>query len=98
MLEYLRHKLTARLLLPLNSHLSLTLTGRYQDRTGNYTDTTGNVNDYKPYGVADARLSWRDTRYCFYVEGNNLTGSHFVDFGNVRQPGLWVIGGVEIKM
>ena len=105
-LEYLRHKLTAELRLSLWKALALNLSYRLQDRQGTYTDVDGEVQRYRRYGIVDARLSWvpRSTfsTLCssmeLYVEANNLFDKSYVDYGNVPQPGVWVIGGVALKL
>lgn len=94
-LEYLRHKLTAQLQTHLFSKLYLTLCYRYQDRMGSYTDTNGQQQSYRPYSVVDSRLSWNADDYSLYVEGNNLTGHRYVDYGNVPQPGCWLMVGAK---
>ena len=96
-LEYLRHKFTARLQMPLSKRLSLSVSYRWQDRMGKYTDTAGNVQDYHPYSIVDARLSWMADTYYIYIDGNNLTNHRYVDYGNVLQPGCWVKAGVAIN-
>ena len=96
-LEYLRHKFTARLQMPLSKRLSLSVSYRWQDRMGKYTDTAGNVQDYHPYSIVDARLSWTSDTYYIYIDGNNLTNHRYVDYGNVLQPGCWVKVGVTIN-
>ena len=95
-LEYLRHKVTAKVQVPLTRQLQLTVDYRWQDRTGTYTTTEGHVEDYHPYSVVDARLAWNARGYALYVEGNNLTNHRYVDYGNVPQPGAWVTAGVTI--
>ena len=97
-LEYLRHKLTASLQLPLTKQLGLTLKYRFQDRMGNYTDTEGQQQSYHPYSVVDARLAWTADHYALYMEVNNLLGKRYVDYGNVRQPGAWLIAGVKYNL
>lgn len=57
-LEYLRHKLIANALIPIADKLKLSLNYRWQDRVGQYTDFDGSVQDYKPFGLLDARLTW----------------------------------------
>ena len=94
-LEYLRHKLAARLNWQLSRHLSTTLCYRYQDRTGSYTSTDGQVKDYRPYSVVDARIAWKMTTTELYAEANNLTSTHYIDYGNVAQPGCWVTVGCK---
>ena len=94
-LEYLRHKVTAQLHMPLTSALDLTLYYRWHDRMGSYTDTQGQVQSYHPYSVVDARLGWNADAYSLYVEANNLTAYRYVDYGNVPQPGLWLKVGAK---
>ena len=94
-LEYLRHKLTAQLKAHLFSRLDLTLCYRYQDRMGTYTDTSGQVQSYHPYSVVDTRLSWNADTYSLYIEGNNLLSHRYVDYGNVPQPGFWLMVGAK---
>ncbi|MBQ2675365.1 MAG: TonB-dependent receptor [Prevotella sp.] len=94
-LEYLRHKLTAQLKAHLFSRLDLTLCYRYQDRMGSYTDTSGQVQSYHPYSVVDTRLSWNADTYSLYIEGNNLLSHRYVDYGNVPQPGFWLMVGAK---
>ena len=97
-LEYLRHKLTASLQLTLTKQLGLTLKYRFQDRMGNYTDTEGQQQSYHPYSVVDARLAWTAIHYALYMEANNLLDKRYVDYGNVRQPGAWLIAGVKYNL
>ena len=97
-LEYLRHKLVTRLTLRLYDQLLLTLGWRWQDRTGTYTATDGQIQAYRPYSVIDARLSWSTANCQFYVDGNNLTGHRYVDYGNVPQPGCWMIVGAKYSL
>ncbi len=107
-LEYLRHKVTTQLTIPLGSilsplttHLSpltLTIGYRWQDRMGSYTTADGEVRAYHPYSVVDARLAWNKEPYSIYVEGNNLTAHHYVDYGNVVQPRCWITAGIKLTL
>ena len=97
-LEYLRHKLVATVQMPLCSRLSARLGVRWQDRAGTYTTFEGETRGYRPYALMDARLSW-DVRPCtFYAEVNNLLDNRsYTDFGNVAQPGAWVVVGTSVS-
>ena len=111
-LEYLRHKLVANIHIPLlrqsavlrrcrsqiPSRLTLDATLRYQDRAGQYTDFDGNVNDYRPYALVDARLSWHHPAYELYLKANNLLNTSYRDYGLVPQPGRWLIAGVTVRL
>jgi len=97
-LEYLRHKLVAGIRLPIVSRLSLSANLRWQDRQGQYTDFDGTVNDYSPYAVVDARLSWQQHRFELYGEANNLFNAEYRDYGLVLQPGRWLIAGLRVHL
>jgi iron complex outermembrane receptor protein len=97
-LEYLRHKLTARVDLPLVKRLTLGLNFRWQDRVGQYTDFDGATHDYEPYALLDARLTWQQSQWKVYAEANNLTDKRYRDYGLVEQPGRWLIFGTSITL
>ena len=97
-LEYLRHKVSASLRWSLTDYLRLSVNYRWQDRMGSYTNVNGEVCDYHPYSVIDARIDWHQDNYTLYLEGNNLTGHHYIDYGNVPQPGCWITAGYAKKL
>ena len=97
-LEYLRHKFVANAQLPLWKQLSLGINFRWQDRVGQYTDFDGVVQDYRPYALVDARLSWQQHKYLVYLEANNLFDKDYVDFGHVEEPGRWLIMGLHVSL
>ena len=98
-LEYLRHKLVARLTAPLWRQLSLTLGVRWHDRVGQYTTFSGDVRNYRPFALVDGRLSWSKPKYSLYAEVNNVFNNRtYVDYGNVPQPGTWFILGATFKV
>lgn len=106
-LDYLRHKLVLRLDATLCRRLDAALTYRWQQRMGHYVQYTpqtaadGTVSysastvAYRPYGLLSLRLQYTLPRLQLYAEGENLTDHPYYDLGNVRQPGLWVMGGVR---
>jgi len=96
-LEYLRHKLVARLALQPARCLSLNINYRYQYRIGSYSDINAVSHRYKPYSLVDARLSWDKPRYSAYLEANNLFSHTYVDYGNVPQPGFWLTAGCKLR-
>ena len=97
-LEYLRHKFVVNAQLPLWKQLSLGINFRWQDRVGQYTDFDGVVQDYRPYALVDARLSWQQHKYLVYLEANNLFDKDYVDFGHVEEPGRWLIMGLHVSL
>ena len=97
-LEYLRHKLVADLQTTIIPGLDFGLYYRWQERTGYYTDAGGTDHTYRPYSIVDARLTWTKPRYRCYVEANNLLDKTYVDYGNVPQPGIWVMCGASVNI
>lgn len=96
-LEYLKHKLVASLQLNIWHRLSVGLHWRWQDRVGTYTDFKGEVKSYRPYSLLDAKLTWNADNYKIYAEANNvLNYKDYVDYGNVPQPGTWIVVGARI--
>ncbi len=103
-LEYLRHKLTARLGMDIISNLSLDVYYRYQKRNGSYV--TGYDGDshsavtrkYSPYSIVDVRLTWKAAHFSVYAQGNNITAHRYRDFGRLEQPGAWWTAGIKFNM
>ena len=68
---------------------------RFQERTGTFTDINGNTRDYQPYAIWDGKIDWTDRHYSVYAEVNNIFGKRYYDYGNVEQPGTWVMAGIK---
>ena len=86
-LEYLRHKFTLSVDHRIFSHLSANWALRWQQR----------INGYHPYTKIDCKLMWEGEKYCLYVKADNLTAHRYYDLGSVKQPGLWVMVGGDIR-
>ena len=98
-LEYLRHKLVATVHIPLWRQLGASLAVRWQDRVGTYTTFEGETRDYRPYALVDARLAWTATSYSLYAKVNNLLDNRsYTDYGNVNQPGAWIVAGINVAL
>ena len=97
-LEYLRHKLIAQLQVRLIAGLDWSVKYRLQKRAGSYTTNEGVVMPYHTYDIVDTRLAWSTDSYSLYVEANNLLGRHYVDYGNVQQPGMWLMIGAKYHL
>ena len=97
-LEYLRHKLVADVQLQFMPQLSLNMHFRWQDRVGSYTDFDGQVNDYAPYALLDARLTYQQPKWKIYAEANNLFDTRYHDYGLVEEPGRWLTAGISLSL
>lgn len=87
-MEYLRHKLVVTGDWNFWRYMGLNASVRYHDRMGDYT----------PYATLDLKLRWADPRYEVWVQGNNVTDTHYTDIGGVPQPGIWVTAGVKWRI
>ena len=90
--------MTAQLQMPIFALLNLTVNYRWQDRMGSYTDTNGQIQSYHPYSIVDCRLAWNADTYSLYMEANNLFSKKYVDYGNVPQPGTWLMAGFKYNL
>ncbi len=98
-LEYLRNKLVVTAALRLFRSLHIGLCYRWQDRVGTFTDFDSTVRSYKPFSLVDVRMTWQQPRYSLYAKVNNLLDNrHYTDYGNVPQPGIWIVAGVTVKI
>ena len=51
-----------------------------------------------PRKMKDSGVEWLGMipeNWSVYLEGNNLTGHRYIDYGNVPQPGTWVMAGCK---
>lgn len=94
-MEYVRHKLVTTADVRLfrltqqrhgNGALNLHLEYTYNDRVAS-----------ESYGLLNANLAWEARHYAVYAEAHNVLNTTYYDFTYIRQPGLWVIGGVKLK-
>ncbi len=97
-LEYLKNKLTTHLALHVWQRLDLDARFRFQHRMGTYLDLHNTRHTYVGYGILDARLNWNEAHWSAYLEGNNILGRSYVDYGNVMQPKCWLMAGVSVNL
>ncbi len=101
-MEYLRHKLVARLDHKIWSHLTASWNFRWQDRMGSYiryedAQSTGELVEYRPYATLDLKVLWTDRHYELWAEATNLFNHRYYDLGNIPQPGIVVLGGARVR-
>jgi len=98
-LDYLKHKFTARLNHPIYKGISADWSFRWQDRMGGYTKYVNYVKDseedYPAYSLLDLKINWKIKNFKVYLSANNLFDISYFDFGNVPQPGFWFSTGIS---
>ena len=100
-MDYLRHKAVAQITISPLRHITLSVTGTLSDRNGNYSfypvagDASQSIlRPFKATFLVDARLQWASEKWCFYVEGTNLTNRRHFDLGGIILPGTWLSAGM----
>ena len=101
-LDYLQHKIVAKLHVPYKEKLMIDVSAIWQDRAGFYTDWTETGesfnNDYDPFWLLDAKISYQ-TRYIqYYMSATNLFNKEYEDIGHIHQPGLWWRLGLSFRL
>ncbi|MGL4852519.1 MAG: TonB-dependent receptor plug domain-containing protein [Phocaeicola sp.] len=98
-LEYLKHKVVAQLDHRIWKNLEANWSFRWQEREGSYnayeSGVATGVAYYRPFALVDAKLSWNAPTYKIYVEANNLLNRNYYDYGNIPQPGFWIMAGAS---
>ena len=90
-LEYIRNKVVVQADFKIAEKLSLDLSWRYVDRN------TGSEL-LAPYSLLDAKLGYDLPRLHLYLRANNLLNCSWYDFGDIPQPGLWLMAGASCKL
>lgn len=88
-MEYIRSKLNSQVdfALPLGITANVAYT---------YVDRATESELIKPYHLLDAKISYiLRERVAFYIRANNILNRPYYDFGDIPQPGLWIIGGIS---
>ena len=102
-LEYLRHKLVARLQHRIAASLSAEWTVRVQQRNGSYLvyeqhKPTGALHPYGTHAQLDCKVQWTRPGYTLFADLTNLTAHRSYDIANVRQPGFLVMAGGRFRL
>ena len=102
-MEYLRHKLVLTLDHDIFSRLSAAWSFKWQQREGAYikyanSASTGKLIKYSPYGLLNVKLSWKAPKYEIFMTAENITSHRYYDFGNIEQPGCWIIAGAKLNL
>ena len=90
-LEYIRHKVVAQADFRFGKNLDLDVSWRYVDRnTGSALLT--------PYALLDAKLNYAFPWMSLFLRADNLLNRTWYDFGDIPQPGLWLMAGVSCRL
>ena len=54
--------------------------------------------EYTPFVILDVKVDYKLNMINLFLNANNIFNTEQVDFGNIPQPGLWLSGGLSIKI
>jgi len=99
-MDYLRHKFTLGLSHPIYKNLNADWQFRWQDRAGSYiaylnNQSTGIETPYHPFSLLDVKFTQKFDNINIFLNINNLFNTYYFDLGNIPQPGIWVMGGIQ---
>lgn len=99
-LNHLRHKYTASLQHDVVRNLSMSWNFRWQQRTGSYLKYVdlkpGAITPYEPFALLDIKLNYQlHNNINLYASINNVLNTEYLDLGNLPQPGIWMMMGVN---
>ena len=90
-MEYIRHKVVVQADFRILEKLSIDFSWRYVDRNAGSALLT-------PYSLLDAKVSYDFPLLSIYLRANNLLNRSWYDFGDIPQPGIWIMAGVSCKL
>ncbi|MDY5969423.1 MAG: TonB-dependent receptor [Bacteroidales bacterium] len=101
-LNYLRHKATCLLSVPVAKRMTFNVAGRYCLREGSFIsyqeDAAGKEQGYKPYFLLDANVRYTLGHVELSLSATNLLDEDYYDIGNIPQPGRWLTVGVKARL
>ncbi|NQU34958.1 MAG: TonB-dependent receptor, partial [Bacteroidetes bacterium] len=97
-LDFLKHNVNLFVSHSIIKNLKASWTTTLQKRNGSYVDySTGIETPYATVFLLNLKLLYVLQNIEFSISGSNLLNKKYYDIGNVKQPGLWIIGGLKIK-
>ncbi|MFA5418701.1 MAG: TonB-dependent receptor [Bacteroidales bacterium] len=99
-LDYLDHNLTFNLTHRVFvKNLRFSWMFNFQQRNGSYVDfASGEVVRYQPVHRVNLRINYQIKQLDLSLTCRNLLNEKTVDYGNVPQPGLWIIAGLRTNI
>lgn len=101
-LNYLRHKATSQISLPITNKLILNIATKYCVREGSYVEYVNTIKgtrkEFEPFFIMDCNINYHWKHFDVYINCTNVLDKNYFDIGNIPQPGRWLIGGVKYSL
>lgn len=93
-LDYLRHQVTSSVNVRITGKWFGMINLTWRDRNGNFQDMSGKIQSYRPFWLADARISRTSGIITVFSDITNFLNKHYYDYGGILQPGIWIRAGI----
>ncbi|MGQ1889785.1 TonB-dependent receptor [Thermophagus sp. OGC60D27] len=98
-LNHLAHKLNIGVDHKIVGDLSAHWNFLFQDRVGAFTRSVdAEMVEYKPYWLADVRVTWQKKGWRIFAEASNLFDRDYYDLGELKRPGRWISAGLNFVL
>ena len=98
-LDYLHHQATLAIQHALPGPGTASWQFIVRDRAGEYQEyPSGTIVPYDPYFLTNLRISYHVSVVDLFLDLSNMFNTSYVDIGNLPAPGIWVRGGVKMKL
>ncbi|NBC84170.1 MAG: TonB-dependent receptor [Bacteroidetes bacterium] len=101
-LDHLKHKLNVLLSHKIIAPVTVQWHIQYQDRLGRYMevleDGSSRESAYPAFLLTNVYAYYQFKRAKLFLKVNNLFDVDYIDFGNIRQPGRWISGGIKLDI
>jgi vitamin B12 transporter len=102
-LDYLKHKLQLSFSFDIKRKVNFNWQVSYNSRNGSYVDyntqtSTRFISSFKPYWLADLKISYDIKSVNLFVSATNLFNTKYTDVGNLIQSGRWMIAGIRVNI
>ncbi|MDR1878890.1 MAG: TonB-dependent receptor, partial [Bacteroidales bacterium] len=97
--DYLRHQIKVNIQHKIYRNLYAGWQFNWQDRAGTYPNVNTNTEQsYKPYLLCNLKISLKMEKVQVFLEAVNLFNVTYLDLGNLPQPGIWIKGGITLRI
>ena len=97
-LDYLRHQVTSSVNVRITGKWFGMINLTWRDRNGNFQDMSGKIQSYRPFWLADARISRTSGIITVFSDITNILNKHYYDYGGILQPGIWIRAGITVDI
>jgi len=93
-LDYLKHQITSSVEIRIAGKWFGLIKLTWRDRNGKFQDVSGKIQSYRPFWLADVRISRKSGVITVFSDITNILNTPYYDYGGILQPGMWIRAGI----